>query len=305
MKMPPVPRARPTRPLSQRVLLNTTDPCFGGAGGRNRRNLEWGKLAQRSAPNYAAVVEVSEQGCASCSAYGTGGGGYEGKEKCTENGPLIFGPVFKVSFSSRGTFFLVWVGRWSGLGGGSPRSPPPSPRGSAHHLFEAIFLGVVVRALGMRIPIVPAHLAPQGPLCRRVAAAAMCPQEAPREHQQPTKCPTGNDHHHSQAPSICLLLCRDLGILYHILQWYCSIGAKSSPHQISPFQMSHLPNPPPPPPSASAPTALSKQEQGRGGGCCGSQFPAISRILFAIFSPFFCLKRHRDLLSHLCGSAVP
>ena len=33
-----------------------------------------------------------------------------------------------------------------------------------------------------------------------------------------------------------------LGILYQILHWYFKIGGKFSPHQISPFLISHVPN---------------------------------------------------------------
>ena len=42
------------------------------------------------------------------------------------------------------------------------------------------------------------------------------------------------------------LLCHNLGIVHQISQWYLTIGANFSPHQILPFQISHVPTPPPP-----------------------------------------------------------
>ena len=44
--------------------------------------------------------------------------------------------------------------------------------------------------------------------------------------------------------SLCMLLCPNQGNLYQILQWCLRIGAKFSLHQISPFQISQVPNPP-------------------------------------------------------------
>ena len=41
---------------------------------------------------------------------------------------------------------------------------------------------------------------------------------------------------------MCLFLCHNLGILHQILLWNLRIGAKFSGHQISPFQISHIPN---------------------------------------------------------------
>ena len=61
------------------------------------------------------------------------------------------------------------------------------------------------------------------------------------------KKPPGNNSKHQEAnrSGVCLLLCNNLGILNQILPWNLRIGAKFCLQQISPFQISHVPNAPP------------------------------------------------------------
>ena len=53
--------------------------------------------------------------------------------------------------------------------------------------------------------------------------------------------PVGNNNNHPQS---MLVLVPQSGNLYRILQRHLRISAKCSPHQISPLQISHIPNPP-------------------------------------------------------------
>ena len=71
----------------------------------------------------------------------------------------------------------------------------------------------------------------------------MCWVHAAQTYPQHSK---GNNSKHPKANilGVCLFLCYILGILYQILQRYLRVGAKFSPHRISPFQISHAPNPP-------------------------------------------------------------
>ena len=161
---------------------------------------------------------------------------------------------------------------------------------------EAIVLGVTVRALGMRIPFVPAEFPLQGPFGR--AAGGYCGLPLVVVHDGSSIVPKSMQHHplcgavlrgwsvarsrkrHASGGlretiagaweprkkiwrrqptkgqqetttairGLCLFLSHNPGTLYRMSQRYLRIGGKCSPHQISPFQMSHVPNPTPPPP---------------------------------------------------------
>ena len=63
--------------------------------------------------------------------------------------------------------------------------------------------------------------------------------EASKKQPQATK---GPQEITSIIHSLCFFLCHNLGILPQNLQWYSRIGVKFSPHQISPFQILHIPN---------------------------------------------------------------
>ena len=71
----------------------------------------------------------------------------------------------------------------------------------------------------------------------------------------PLKLLSGNNSKPQEANSRggCSFLCYNLGILHQILPWNLRIAGKFCPHQLPPFQMSHVPTPPPPLPRSSTP----------------------------------------------------
>ena len=98
---------------------------------------------------------------------------------------------------------------------------------------EAMFLGVIVSALGTHSPVVPHNTRPE---------ASRNEQQPPRQPSgrlQQTTATTGPQDITTLIRGLGLFLCRSLGIGYHILQRYSRIDAK---HQISPFHISHVPN---------------------------------------------------------------
>ena len=56
------------------------------------------------------------------------------KTLCAQDGPLISGSLFKLSFFPRGNFFWFWEGGWFGLGGGGGRQTPPLPPPMDKHI---------------------------------------------------------------------------------------------------------------------------------------------------------------------------
>ena len=76
---------------------------------------------------------------------------------------------------------------------------------------EAIFLGVILSALGTYISIVPNS-------CWEIRATIQAPlQGPPRKDKQTTK---GPQEIANTIPDLCLFLCHNRGSLYQILQWY-------------------------------------------------------------------------------------
>ena len=88
------------------------------------------------------------------------------------------------------------------------------------HLAMAISAGVTFGALGMHIPVVPVHVALQGPFGRLGGAAAICLHEALVRHIL-------------LKGVACLFLCHNLRNLSQFVQWYFRIGTQFSPHQVS------------------------------------------------------------------------
>ena len=58
-------------------------------------------------------------------------------------------------------------------------------------------------------------------------------------------------HPEANRRGVCVFLCHNRRILCHILRRYLRVGAKSSPHQILPFQIPHVPHTHPLPPGTS------------------------------------------------------
>ena len=90
----------------------------------------------------------------------------------------------------------------------------------------------------MRIPIVPAHFAGQGPGIQEITGAI---QKPPRNNSNQPKA-----HRKSTIHGFCLFLCHNLGILYQISKWHLAIDADFF-LQMSTFQILHVLGPIPRP----------------------------------------------------------
>ena len=92
-----------------------------------------------------------DQGCASCSPYGMGGGqglgagGYEGKKTvCVPKMGLSFWPIYsEFHFTPKGLFLWFWVGGWVWPGGGGVHQITPPPR-TPFFRFEKSYMTLVL-----------------------------------------------------------------------------------------------------------------------------------------------------------------
>ena len=73
--------------------------------------------------------------------------------------------------------------------------------------------------------------------------ATIQPSRSLQETTATNQRPVGNKN---IIHGLCFFLCHRLGILYQTLQWHSRIGVKFSAIQISPFQITRVPNFPPP-----------------------------------------------------------